>query len=103
MIFILKAWWGIELVIYNGGIIMNADADAMRRKLNKAYDLAGCVSRFLNKELESDINNSIDDLIIRSKLNPSNKELLYEIDDLVALRDETLNKFRLCKSERFRN
>ncbi len=70
----------------------------MKRKLWKDLSMAECVGQSLNVELNNEINSSIDDLMKKFKSNPSDKETAYKIDDLVALRDEVLNRLKVCKT-----
>ncbi len=70
----------------------------MKRKLSESLSMAECVGQSLNVELNNEIDNSIDNLMKKFKSNPYNKETQYEIDDLVTLRDEVLNRLKVCDS-----
>lgn len=72
--------------------------DIIRKRLKENYYIAECVGQSLNVELNKEIDNSINDLMKKFKSNPSDKETAYKIDDLVALRDEVLNRLRVCET-----
>ncbi len=75
-----------------------SELSMMKRKLWKDLSMTECVGQSLNVELNNEINSSIDDLIKKFKSNPFDKETAYKIDDLVALRDEVLNRLKVCKT-----
>lgn len=75
---------------------MESESDVLKARLKEHYEILDCVSQGLVNELNNEINNSIDELMVESESNPYDKDLQYEIDDLVALRDETLSRSKVC-------
>lgn len=75
---------------------MTTESDVLKAKLRKDLQISTCVSQGLVNELNNEINSSIDNLISEFRIDPSNKDVQYRIDDLVALRDETLNRIDVC-------
>ena len=74
------------------------EAYILKERLKKSYHAADCIGQSLNVELNNEIDESIDDLIKELRINPSDKETQYEIDDLVTLRDEVLNRLKVCET-----
>lgn len=72
------------------------ESNILKAKLRKDLQLSSCVSQGLVNELNNEIDSSIDDLISELRIDPSNKDVQYRIDDLVALRDETLSRIDVC-------
>ena len=74
------------------------EADIIKERLRRNYYVADCIGHALNIELNNEIDHNIDALMRRFKSDPSDKETAYKIDDLVALRDEVLNRLNVCDS-----
>ena len=72
------------------------EADIIKKRLKENYHLTDCIGQSLNNELNNEIDSSISALMRRFKSNPFDKETQYKIDDLVSLRDEVLNRLKVC-------